>query len=174
MVSLQNKALPKDAVEMLLDPKAFKVLATTDEQGNVHVVAKDSLTLLDDGALAYGEVLESSLTNANMVRGIWFGKRVAVLVCRHGRCYQIKGRPHRYVTTGPLFQKFYLSARERLGPDSDLAGVWIIAVDEVRDQSLPTRKEAEERKHPNMRHFDRACFKVGESGQTADVKPGRE
>ena len=162
MVSLRSTALPKDAVEMLLDPRAFKVLATTDDQGNVHVVAKDSLTLLDDGSLAYGEVLESSVTNANMVRGIWFDRRVAVLVCgRQGRGYQIKGKPHRFVTTGPLFKQFYLAAREKLGPDSDLAGVWIIAVDEVREQTLATRKEEEERKHPNMRHFDRACFKVG-------------
>ncbi|MBI4289142.1 MAG: hypothetical protein HY671_12050 [Chloroflexi bacterium] len=153
-------ALPKDAVEMLLDPKAFKVLATTDDQGNVHVVAKDSLTLLDDGSLAYGEVLESSVSNANMVRGIWFDRRVAVLVCRHGRSFQIKGKPHRYVTTGPLFQQFYLAFRQRFGPDSDLAGVWIIAVDEVREQTLSVRKEEEERKHPNMRHFDRECFKV--------------
>lgn len=160
MVSLQNKALPEAAVKMLLDPKSIKVLATTDDQGNVHVVAKDSLTLLDDGSLAYGEVMESSLTNANMVRGIWFDRRLAVLVSRQGRCYQIKGKPHRYVTTGPLFKQFYLAAREKLGPDSDLAGVWIIAVDEVREQTLAARKAEEERKHPNMRHFDRACFRA--------------
>lgn len=159
MVPLPTAVLTAEVIELLRDPSTLKVLATTDEAGNPHAVLKDTLTILDDGFIAYGETLESSRTNSNVLRSTWFDKVVAVLLCSaDGRSYQIKGKPYRYVTTGSLFKQFYLAARRRDGPDSDLAGIWLIAPLEVRNETFAVRKEEEERKHPNMRHLDRASF----------------
>ncbi|TAK35336.1 MAG: pyridoxamine 5'-phosphate oxidase family protein [Chloroflexota bacterium] len=152
-------ALPPEVVELIKDKGTLKLLATTDEHGNPHAVVKGSLTVLDDGHLAYRETLESSQTNSNLLRSIWFDKKVAVTIVGANReSYQIKGKPYRYVINGSLYKEFYLAARERGGPDSELAGVWLIAPEEVRTQSSKARKEEEERKHPHVRHYDRAVY----------------
>lgn len=148
--------LPAEVIELFKDPTAVKVLATVDEQGTPHVVFKGSLTVLEDGSLAYVEALESSRTNGNMLRSIWFDRRVAVSIRgQDGLSYQIKGKPARYVITGPLFKQFFREARERMGPEGDIAGVWIITPEEVRNESFAVRKQEEEEKHPFFRHFDR-------------------
>ena len=148
--------LPKEVVDLINDSESIKVLATADEEGNPHTVFKDSLTVLDDGKLAFGEEFEGSQTNVNLVRSIWFNKNVELTVRdRHGTTFQIKGKPYRYVHSGPLFKKFYLAERKKWGPDSELAGVWIITPEEVRNETYEVRKKEEDEKHPFFRHFDR-------------------
>ncbi len=167
MVYSPTTALPAEVIELLKDPSAVKVVATTDERGHPHAELKESLTVLDDGVIAYGEALESSRTNSNMLRSIWFDKVVAVLVRGNsGRSYQIKGKAYRYVINGPIFKQFYLDARRKEGPDSELAGVWLITSDEVSNETFSVRKEEEERKHPGMRHFDRASFHLEGQGHS--------
>ena len=104
----------------------------------------------------YVGALESSQTNRNMLRGLWFDQDVAVsLRGKDGASYQIKGKPARYVITGPLYKQFFLAMRERMGPDGDIAGVWVITPEEVKNESFSVRKQEEEEKHPYFRHFDR-------------------
>ena len=96
--------LSAEVISLLKDRASLKVLATTDGQGNPHAVVKGSLTVLDDGLLAYREAIASSRANANMLRSVWFDKAVSVLVVgSNGHAYQIKGRTHRYVISGPIF-----------------------------------------------------------------------
>jgi predicted pyridoxine 5'-phosphate oxidase superfamily flavin-nucleotide-binding protein len=148
--------LPEEVIRLLKDYESNKALATVDDQGNPHVVFKGSVTVLDDGSIAYAEVLESSQTNANLIYSLWFDKKVAVIVRgKDGISYQIKGKPVRYDYTSPLFKEFYLKARERKGPDSEVAGVWIIAPESVRNETPAVRKAEEEKKHPFFRHLDR-------------------
>ena len=148
--------LPTEVIELFKNPEAVKALATVDEKGNPHVAFKGSLTVLEDGSIAYVEALESSQTNRNMLRGLWFDKGVAVsLRGKDGLSYQIKGKPARYVITGPLFKQFFLAVRERMGPEGDIAGVWIITPEEIKNESFAVRKKEEEEKHPYFRHFDR-------------------
>ena len=152
-------ALPSEVSTLIKDRATFQIVATADEHGNPHAVAKGSLTVQGDGLIAYREALESSRTNANMLRSLWFDKKVSVLlVGSNGEAYEIRGRPHRYVINGPIFKRHYLEEREEQGPDSDVAGVWLIAPEEVRNQTFSVRKAEEERKHPYMRHLDRAAF----------------
>lgn len=152
--------LPKEAVELISDPESIKVLATVDEEGNPHVAFKDGLTMLDDGNLAFGEEFEGSQTNVNMVRSIWFDKNVELTVrSRSGTVFQITGKPYRYAHSGPLFKKFYLAEREKRGADSELAGVWIITPEKVRNETYEVRKKEEDEKHPFFRHFDRASVR---------------
>jgi hypothetical protein len=152
--------LPKKVVNLINDPESIKVIATADEEGNPHIAFKDNLTVLDDGNLAFGEEFEGSQTNVNLVRSIWFKKDVELTVRdKNGTTFQIKGKPYRFVHAGPLFKKFYLAEREKRGPDSELAGIWIITPEEVRDETYEVRKKEEDEKHPFFRHFDRSSVR---------------
>jgi hypothetical protein len=152
--------LPKKIVDLINDPGAIKVIATSDEEGNPHTAFKESLTVLDDGNLAFGEEFEGSQTNVNLVRSIWFKKDVELTVRdKNGTTFQIKGKPYRFVHAGPLFKKFYLAEREKRGPDSELAGIWIITPEEVKDETYEVRKKEEDEKHPFFRHFDRSSVR---------------
>jgi hypothetical protein len=152
--------LPKKIVDLINDPGAIKVIATADGEGNPHTAFKESLTVLDDGNLAFGEEFEGSQTNVNLVRSIWFKKDVELTVrSKDGTTFQIKGKPYRFVHAGPLFKKFYLAEREKRGPDSELAGIWIITPEEVKDETYEVRKKEEDEKHPFFRHFDRSSVR---------------
>ncbi len=146
--------------ELLRDTTTFKVLATTGKDGVPHVVVKRTLHLGEDGNLVYLELLESSQTNKNLVRSIWFDRKVAVAIGgKDGESYQIIGKPVKALITGPVFQHHYASIRERLG-DVDLATVWIIEPEKVTDQSFSARRREEEALHPTFAHLDRLAKHV--------------
>lgn len=147
--------LEKEVIELLTDKETVKVLSTTDEKGAPHVVVKQSLHLGDDGNLIYLELLESSQTNKNMVRSIWFNRKVAIILKgKSGLSYQIKGKPIKAIISGPEFQKHYVNLRERLG-DVDLAAIWVIEPEEVINESYLVRKAQEEATRPYFKHLDR-------------------
>lgn len=140
---------------LLADPSTVKVLATAGEDGTPHAAIKQSLHLDADGNLAYLELLESSRTNRNMVRSIWYNHRVAILLQgKQGESYQIKGTPVKAIVSGPVFQHHYTRIRQRLG-DVDLAAVWVIEPEAVIDESYAVRKAQEESLHPHWLHLDR-------------------
>lgn len=146
--------LGKDVVELLQDSETIKVLATIDENGFPHVVAKQSLELGEDGNLVHLEFLESSRSGKNLLRSIWFDRKVAVtLLGRRNQSFQIKGKPVRSIITGPVFQRHYLKVRETLG-DVGLAAVWVIEPEEVIDESFSARLKEEEATHPSYKHLD--------------------
>lgn len=141
--------------DLFAHPDSTKVLATVDQHGVPHVVVKQSLQVDDAGNLLFLELLESSRTNRNLVRSIWYDRTVAVSVQGpSGASYQIKGKPVKAHITGPLFLKHYLAVREQLG-DVDLAAVWVIEPEEVTDESFGARQAEEAEKHPLFRHLDR-------------------
>lgn len=147
--------LDREIVELLEDNETVTVLATSDAKGNPHAVANQSFQLGADGKLIYLELLESSQTNKDLVRSIWFGRKVALaLKGRDGRSFQIKGSPVKALVSGPAFQKHYVEVRKKLG-DVDLAAVWIIEPEEVLNESYPVRKAHEEATRPYFSHLDR-------------------
>lgn len=149
------RKLVKDVVELLENPQTAKILTTIDEKGAPHSVVKGSLALGEDGNLTLLELIESSHTNRNLVRSIWYDRPVSILLKGGGnRAYQIKGVAVKVHVSGPLFQKHYSALRARLG-DVDLAGVWVIRPDEVIDQSWTVRQEEERAKRPALTHLDR-------------------
>jgi hypothetical protein len=139
----------------ILDKDAIKILATTDKDGNPHVVAKGSLTVDENNKLLYLELLESSRTNKNMIRSLWFEKKVAVnIITPQRKSVQIKGKPVKALIAGKVFEKYYDFVRQR-DPDNDLATVYYIEVEEVIDESYKARRAEEEAKHPLYTHLDR-------------------
>jgi hypothetical protein len=148
--------LPDELVSLLKDSESVKVVTTIDDKGVPHVVVKGSLTTLDGENIAFHEGLDSSISNKNLVRSIWFNKIVAINVTKGPISYQIKGKPYKCLITGPVFKQFLLKARERKGSDADIAAVWIITPEEVKNESSAIRRKEEEEKRPYLnRHLDR-------------------
>lgn len=148
--------LADEVIDLLKDPESIKIVATIDADGVPHAVVKGSLTAIDGETIAFSEGLETSVSNKNLVRSIWFNGKVAVNVTKGLVSYQIKGRPYKCLIAGPIFKEFFLRAREKRGPDADIATVWLITVEEIRNESPRLRREEEETKRPYFnRHLDR-------------------
>jgi len=131
--------LPEELIALLNDTGSIKVIATIDGEGHPHVVVKGSLTTLDDETIVFAEGLEGSLSNKNLVRSIWFDKKVAINITKGLTSYQVKGRPYKYLITGRVFRQLLDRARERRGAEADIAGVWVITPEEVRNESPAVR-----------------------------------
>lgn len=152
--------LPEVLVNLLKDPESVKVLATTDGEGAPHAVVKGSITTLDGETIVFNEGLDTNESNKNLVRSIWFGGTVAINVTKGAVSYQIKGKPYKCLITGPVFKEFLVRARERRGPEADIAAVWLVTPEEVRDESPAVRRKEEEEKRPLFnRHLDRASIR---------------
>ncbi len=146
--------LDEAVIALLRDDASLKVLATVDADGAPHAVVKQSLGVDDDGNLVHLELLESSRTNKNLLRSLWSGGLVSVVVRSGETSWQIKGRPVRAEVSGPAFQREYVRIRERLG-DVDLAALWVIEPEQAAEQSFAARKAHEEAAHPHFVHLDR-------------------
>jgi hypothetical protein len=158
---IRMSKLSKEVIGLINDGDSIKIIATSDEKGNAHTVFGDDLTVLDDGNLAFSEAFEGSQASVNLFRSIWFDKDIEVTIrAKDETAFQIKGRPYKYVYTGPLFKKFYFAAREKWGADSELAGVWIIKPLEVKNETYAVRKAEEDKKHPFFRHYDRESVRL--------------
>lgn len=147
--------ITKDLTAILGRADTVKVLVTTDETGVPHAVIKESLQLDEENHLIYFELLESSHTNKNMVRSIWFNHSITVAVMgANGESYQIKGKPIKAIVSGIAFRKYYEQIREKNG-DIDLAAVWVIEPQEIVDQRFTVRRKQEEASRPYFTHLDR-------------------
>jgi hypothetical protein len=142
-------------LELIADPATVKVVATVDERGVPHAVAKGSLQVDGEGNLIHLELIERSRTNRNLVHSLWHDRPVSILlVGSNGRSVSLLGIPRRVVVSGPLFQQHYTALRARLG-DVDLAGVWVIEPTQVIDQAWKARLASEEAAGTGLLHLDR-------------------
>lgn len=147
--------LDQKIIELFSNEDATKVLATINEYGYPHAAAKPFIRVDDDGNLLYLELIESSHTQKNLVRSIWFDQKVSISVSdRNGQSWQIKGKPVKSMITGPVFLHHYREVRRLLG-DVDLSAVWIIEPEEVINENILIRHAEEEQAHPLFRHLDR-------------------
>lgn len=147
--------LNKEIIALLSSDDSTKVLATVNERGFPHAAAKPFIRVDDDGNLLYLELVESSRTQKNLVRSIWFDQKVSISVSdRGGQSWQIKGKPVKTLVTGPTFLHHYRDVRRRLG-DVDLSAVWIIEPEEIINENVFVRHAEEEQAHPLFRHLDR-------------------
>ena len=147
--------LNKEIIALFSNDDTTKVLATVNENGFPHAAAKPFIRVDDDGNLLYLELVESSITQKNLVRSIWFNQKVSISVSDgNGESWQIKGKPVKTLITGPVFLHHYRDVRQRLG-DVDLSAVWIIEPEEVINENILFRHADEELAHPLFRHLDR-------------------
>jgi predicted pyridoxine 5'-phosphate oxidase superfamily flavin-nucleotide-binding protein len=144
-----------DLKELLDDPATVGTIATLDESGAPHAVPSPFLRLDAAGRLVHLELLETSHTHRNLLRSVWFDRPVSIVLSgTEGRVLVLKGRVHKAHVSGPLFSDYYREVREQLG-DADLAGVWLIEIQEVINETYALRKAREEELHPFFLHLDR-------------------
>jgi hypothetical protein len=105
--------------------------------------------------LEYDEIIETSKTNQNVLRALWFGGTVsALLLTPDQRSYLIICRPSRTHISGRVYRERYQAARAS-GPDTDLAAVWVLKPLSFLETSLEKRRLEEEARHPLLKHLDR-------------------
>lgn len=147
--------LSDDVVGLIRSGDSIKVLSTKDKNGVVHGVFKDSITVDDDGNIRLLEYLETSQSSRNLTYAIWFHQLVSVTVAdRSGRSVQIKGYPIRDIAAGREFEEYYRAVVET-SDILDLAGIWIIEPEEIREETLLTRADEERVRYPIVGHMDR-------------------
>ncbi|MDR1625604.1 MAG: pyridoxamine 5'-phosphate oxidase family protein [Spirochaetia bacterium] len=149
-------ALSPEAAQAIRAKDSIKILATVGQEGSPHAVVKNSLTLLDDGTIAFYELIETSQTQKNLVYSIWFNKLAAITVLtQDGKSYQVKGIPRKVIIAGQRFLDAYTDVQKNIGPDIDLSAVWLIVPSEEREQTFLVRRDIEESQHPYEIHVDR-------------------
>ena len=148
----------QEALEALSDQTSLKILATIDDQGAPHLTPKGSLRVEGD-QLLHWEILESSNTNRNLTRSIWFDKPVSALVITTDRrAFRFALKPIRNVVSGKLFTKHYEEAAAKFN-GRGIAGVWIYEILSIADQSAKTRIAEETALHPYFMHLDQIAKK---------------
>ena len=147
--------LTPELLEVLAHPATHKVVATIDEDGSPHAVPSPFLHARPDGLLVHFELLETSATNRNLLRGLWFDRKLAVtLVGALGKTFVIKAVPAKAEISGPAFSQAFEAVRSVLG-DADLAAVWLLRPLAVVDETYTRRKRDEEERYPFSIHLDR-------------------
>lgn len=147
--------LTQEVKDAIADPESIKVLASVDRHGEVHVVAKGSISVTEDGQIRYWELLESSQTNKNVTYALWFSKNVAInIITKDRKSYQIKGIPKRCLVAGHEYEEAYVVAQQR-NEKNDLAAVYFIEPVKVQEESYLVRLAEENEKHPLYIHLDR-------------------
>ena len=156
-MAVNEKAINlKDEIkEAICDRESLKILASISKEGIVHAVPKGSIEVDTDGNIRYLELLESSVTNRNLIYSLWFEKAVSItVVTKEKKSWQIKGFPVKTLVFGREFEEAYVRVQER-DENMDLAAVYIIVPTEVKEQTYDVRRVEEETKHPLYIHIDR-------------------
>ncbi|MDR2301679.1 MAG: hypothetical protein LBF38_06535 [Deltaproteobacteria bacterium] len=147
--------LNREIIELVNSPGTIKILGTVDADGAPRLAVKESLRVNGQGLLEYDELIETSETNRNVLRALWFGGTVrALLVTPGGNSHWILARPVKTLVSGELFRKRYEAIRAS-GRDLDLGAVWILEPISFFENGLEKRRLEEEAKHPLLRHLDR-------------------
>lgn len=142
--------LSQELQKLINDRSATKVIATLDELGNPYAVSSPFLQLAENGGLVHLELLEKSETNRNLLRSLWYEKKIVISV----GSFVIRGTPVKAHISGPLFRQYYEQVRSVID-DADLSTVWVIEAQEVIDETYAIRKRREEEQFPFSVHLDR-------------------
>jgi hypothetical protein len=147
------QALLEQALSRFNDEGAIKVLVTLDENGAPHPVCKGSLRYNGESVESW-EILESSETNRNLTRAIWFDKPIAILLILPDRkAYKFSVRASRNIIAGKAFTRAYEAAQERF-KGRGIAGVWQYEVISVKEETASVRIDEEKTARPYFTHLD--------------------
>jgi len=139
---------------IVADPGSLKIVSALNENGTIHSAPKGSLKVNAAGQLEYIEVLESSSSYKNVIRSLWFDKKVSVLVIgADKRSYEITGNVKRILTAGRYFENAYSTILEKRG--HGIAAVIQIDIESITDFDISKRIERQEREHFFFTHLDR-------------------
>jgi hypothetical protein len=152
-----NEALNTTILQRLNEPDALKILVTLDEHGAPHPTPKGSLRW-DGERIVSWEILESSRTNRNLTRAIWFNQPIVILlVTADKQAYKITVKPARNMVMGKEFTRHYEEAERRRG--HGIAGVWLYEPIAISEQTTATRMAEEQAARPYFIHLDQLAKK---------------
>lgn len=147
--------LDDESIRIINDAETIKVIATVNDFAVPHVVFKDLLYANEDGMLVLCELIETSVTNENLVRSIWFGKKVVMnFQDKNKKSLMVEGIPVQAIVSGKEFQKYYIAIRRIYG-NVDVSTIWIIKPICLQEKTLKKRIHEEEELHPMITHLDR-------------------
>ncbi|MDR2638591.1 MAG: hypothetical protein LBC09_01990 [Helicobacteraceae bacterium] len=149
----RDEALLQQALSRFNDEGAIKVLTTLDENGAPHPVCKGSLRFNGETIESW-EILESSETNRNLTRSIWFDKPIAILlITPDKKAYKFSVKASRNIIAGKEFTSAYEAAQARY-KGRGIAGVWRYEIISVKDETASTRISEEAAARPYFVHLD--------------------
>jgi len=152
--------LSPELTKLLKMSDSVKIIGTLDASGEPRLSANDTLTSLNGISLILSEKLEKSQCNRDLVRSIWYGKPVTVLVFHDGTSFEIRAKIYRCLIVGPIFDEMLARAREKYGPDADIAAVWELIPEKCRDVSEDTILREQKAAHPYYdSHLDRESIR---------------
>lgn len=132
-----------------------KVIATTNQEGTLHVTFKNMLFINNEGNIVLFEILERSITNRNLVYSIWFNKTIAInALSEEGVSFHIQAIPIRAIVSGKEFEQYYEELQNKMG-DIDLSTVWLFKILNVEEKTLKKRIKDDESNYPFINHLDR-------------------
>jgi hypothetical protein len=141
---------------LLQDPRTRKALSAVGADGVPHTVFKDSVQADREGNIRFYELLETSLTNKNMVYSLWFKQPVSIAVLgADDTSFDITGVPCRSIICGGEFEEAYVSIRKFFGGNADLSAIWVIKPESVRENTFQARLRETTEKYPLIGHLDR-------------------
>lgn len=133
--------LDEKLINIINSKSTIKALATVDKNGVPHVTYKGSFQFRNDGTIEFYEIIDTSVTNQNLIASIGFDKVVAVnFLSEEKESYQIKAKIKEAITSGQEFKKANQAIQKRFG-DIDIAAVWILEPVEFREENFSKRRE---------------------------------
>lgn len=133
--------LEEKLINIINSKSTIKALATVDKNGVPHVTYKGSFQFRNDGTIEFYEIIDTSVTNQNLIASIGFDKVVAVnFLSEEKESYQIKAKIKEAITSGQEFKKANQAIQKRFG-DIDIAAVWILEPVEFREENFSKRRE---------------------------------
>jgi hypothetical protein len=155
----QKTTLLPELIELLGKTGSIKIIGTLGEDGAPHLSANDTLTSLNGITLVIGEERERSQNNKNLVRGIWYDKPVAIFAANTESAFEIRAKVYRCLAVGGIFDAMLARAREKHGPEADIAVAWEFVPETCRDVSQSAILAEHNRLPYYDGHLDRADIK---------------
>lgn len=109
-----------------------RFVLTTDGDGLPHLEADPSIRVDGDGRIELLIADEYSATHRNLVRAVWFGRRIVIHLRDEHGALRIVGKPYKALVSGPCFEAHY----RRLAACADFIGlsaVWLIDPESVEE-----------------------------------------
>jgi hypothetical protein len=124
-------ALPEDVFGLINDQTSAKVLGTRAASGDVHLINVGGAGAIDKETLFVGEIFMKK-TSENLSLAKEQNTKVAMLVSKGFKSYEVKASVMDRLTSGPVFEKMSGVFKSM---KFDLKGLWLLKVEEVWNQS---------------------------------------
>jgi hypothetical protein len=157
----KTSALTPELIELLESPDSVKIIGTLGADGAPCLAANALLTSLNGVTLVLCERLETSRSNKNLVRSIWYDGPVTILLLNAARAFEIRAETYRCLAVGGIFDAVLARVRATNGPDADIAVVWELIPKTCRDVSDDALVAEHRSLHPYDGHLDRSSVEYG-------------